>query len=63
MVGPKDYAPICLSLEEVTVRAGHEVLTEVDDNNVLIVGDPQGILVHGSGLTQPANYNNQINYF
>jgi hypothetical protein len=50
-------------LEEVTVQAGHEVLTEVDDNNVLIVGEPQGILVHSSGLTQPANYNNQINYF
>jgi hypothetical protein len=32
-------------LEEVTVRAGHEVLVEVDDDNVPIVGDPQEILV------------------
>jgi hypothetical protein len=45
-------------LEEVTVRAGHEVLAEVDDDNVLIVGDPQGILVHNSGLTQSTNYKN-----
>jgi hypothetical protein len=26
------------------LRAGHEVLMEVDDNSALIVGDPQGIL-------------------
>jgi hypothetical protein len=31
-------------LEEVAVRADHKVLIEVDDNIVLIVGDPQGIL-------------------
>jgi hypothetical protein len=39
-----DYAPICLSLEEVIVHAGHEVLMKVDDHSVLIVGDPQVIL-------------------
>jgi hypothetical protein len=33
-----------LSLEEFSVRAGHEVLIEVDDNPSLIVGDPQAIL-------------------
>jgi hypothetical protein len=31
-------------LEEVAVRAGHEVLLEVDDHSALIVGDPRGIL-------------------
>jgi hypothetical protein len=31
-------------LEEAAVRAGHEVLMEVDDNISLIVGDPHGIL-------------------
>jgi hypothetical protein len=31
-------------LEGVIVHAGHEVLMEVDDNIVLIVGDQQGIL-------------------
>jgi hypothetical protein len=39
-----DYAPICLSLEEVTVRAGHKVVVEADDNSALIVGNQQGIL-------------------
>jgi hypothetical protein len=33
-----------VSLEKVAVRAGHDVLMEVDDNISLIVGDPQGIL-------------------
>ncbi len=33
-----------MSLEEVTVRAGNKVLVKVDNNSVLIVGDPQGIL-------------------
>jgi hypothetical protein len=37
-----------MSLEEVTVNAGHEVLVEVIDNSVLIVADLRGIL----GLTQ-----------
>jgi len=31
-------------LEEVAVHARRKVLMEVDDNNALIVGDPQGIL-------------------
>jgi hypothetical protein len=31
-------------LEEVAMRAGHEVLKEFDDNILLIVGDPQEIL-------------------
>jgi hypothetical protein len=31
-------------LEEVAVRAGHEVLMDVKNNCALIVGDPQGIL-------------------
>jgi hypothetical protein len=31
-------------LEEVAMHAAHKVLMEVDDNNALIVGDPQGIL-------------------
>jgi len=31
-------------LEEVAVCAGHEVLIEVDDNILLIVGNLQGIL-------------------
>jgi hypothetical protein len=44
MVRPIEKAPICLSLEEVTVRASHEVMMEVDDNILLIVGDPHGIL-------------------
>jgi hypothetical protein len=28
---------------EVAVRAGHDILMEVDDNNALIVGTTQGI--------------------
>jgi hypothetical protein len=32
-----------MSLEEVAVRASHEVLLEVDDNSELIVDDPQVI--------------------
>jgi len=35
---------MCLSLVEVTVRACHNFLKEVDDNILLIVGKPQGIL-------------------
>jgi hypothetical protein len=31
-------------LEEVAVRVGRKVLMEVDDNILLIVSDPQGIL-------------------
>jgi hypothetical protein len=44
MVRPIDEDPICLSLEEVTVRAGHKFLVNIDVNNVPIVGHPQGIL-------------------
>jgi hypothetical protein len=40
----KRIAPIPLSLEEVTVYAGHEVLMEVDDNISLSVVNPKGIL-------------------
>ncbi len=36
--------PICMSLGEVAVRAGREVLVEVDDSSVLIVGYQQKIL-------------------
>jgi hypothetical protein len=35
---------IHLSLEKVAAYADHEVIVEVDDNIVLIVGNPQGIL-------------------
>jgi hypothetical protein len=35
---------ICLSLEEVAMPSGHKVLTEVDNNILLIVSDPQGTL-------------------
>jgi hypothetical protein len=31
-------------LEDVPVRAGHKVLMEADDNILMIIGDPQGIL-------------------
>jgi hypothetical protein len=37
MVRPKGYAPIHLSLEEVSAHAGHEVLLEVVDHRTLIV--------------------------
>jgi hypothetical protein len=32
-----------MSLVEVAVLAAYEVLLDVNDNGVLIVGDPQGI--------------------
>jgi hypothetical protein len=35
---------ICLSLEEVSMYAGHKVLMKVDDNILLIVCSPCGIL-------------------
>jgi hypothetical protein len=38
------YFRICLSLEDVTMCADHEVLMEVDNNSVPIVDDQQGIL-------------------
>ncbi len=43
-VGQIYYGPICLSLEDVTVHAGHKVMAEADDNSDLIVGNRQGIL-------------------
>jgi hypothetical protein len=35
---------IYLSLEEVAMHAGHQVLMKVDDNILLIVSNPQGVL-------------------
>ncbi len=35
-----------MSLVEVAVLAAYEVLLDVNDNGVLIVGDPQGIWGH-----------------
>jgi hypothetical protein len=32
-----------ISMEAVAVRAGYNVFIEVEDNILLIVGDPQGI--------------------
>jgi hypothetical protein len=40
---PMEQVPICMSLEKVDVRAGHDVLMEVDDNISLIVVNPHGI--------------------
>jgi hypothetical protein len=31
-------------MEKVAVYAGHKVLMDIDDNSVLIVNNPQGIL-------------------
>ncbi len=36
--------PVCLSMEEVTVHTGHKVLTEVDNNFLLIASDLQEII-------------------
>jgi hypothetical protein len=44
MVRLIDQAPVCLSLEEVTLCSSLEVLTEVNDTNALIVGKPKVIL-------------------
>ncbi len=35
---------MCLTLKQVDASAGRELLMEVDDNILLNVGDPQGIL-------------------
>jgi hypothetical protein len=51
MVGTIAYATICLSLEEVTVLAGNEVLMKVDNIISLIVPDPIGFYISNSGLT------------
>jgi len=40
MVWSIDYVPICLSLEQVAMRAGNEVWMEISNNSALIVGDP-----------------------
>jgi len=40
MVKPIDYAPIGLSMEEVAVCPGRKVLVEVNNESVLIVGNP-----------------------
>ncbi len=42
IAGIIDCAPLHMSLDGVAVHAGHEILKEVDDNSVPIVGDPQG---------------------
>jgi hypothetical protein len=44
MVRPIEKAPICHSLEVVALRAGLEVLMEVNNNILLIVGKPRGFL-------------------
>ncbi len=44
MVRPIEEAPICLYLEEVAVRAGHNVMIDVDANISLIIGNPHMIL-------------------
>ncbi len=44
MVCPIEQALTCLSLQEVSVCAGHKILMAFDDNIWLIVGDLQGIL-------------------
>jgi len=41
-IRPQDY--IWLALEVVAVWASHNISMEVNDNSVLIVGDPQVIL-------------------
>ncbi len=43
MVRPIGYAPPCQSSEEIVVRAGHEVMMEVDGNISMNVVNPQGI--------------------
>ncbi len=44
MIGPIDLPAIHLSMEEVALRAGNEVLVEVDDDRSHIDGNPGGIL-------------------
>jgi hypothetical protein len=44
MVRPIYQSHICLSLEEVTVPAANKVWLKVDNNNVRIVGNSQGII-------------------
>jgi hypothetical protein len=42
MVRPIDQTPDCLSMKEVAVHAGHQVLEEVDNSTALIVGIHEG---------------------
>ncbi len=44
LVRPINWATVHLSLIEVTVHACQGVLMEVDENSLLLAGDPQGIL-------------------
>jgi hypothetical protein len=44
MVRPMVWTHILLSLEDIVVHSGHEVLMEVDNNILIPVGDLQGIL-------------------
>jgi hypothetical protein len=44
MVGRIEYALIHLSLVDVAACAGHKGLMGFNENILLIVGDPQGIL-------------------
>jgi hypothetical protein len=44
LVRPIEKSHISLSLEEVTVCAVHKVLMEVNNDILLIVGNPQGML-------------------
>jgi hypothetical protein len=40
IVMPSGQGCIHLSLEEVVAHADHEVLMEIKDNSVLLIGDP-----------------------
>ncbi len=44
MIRTIEYTIIFMYLKEVALRAGHEVLMNVNDNSALIVGDPHKIL-------------------
>jgi hypothetical protein len=57
MVKPMLYAPIHQSLKEVSVRAGYEVLTEVD-NISLPVGNPLNIFGQIHLLNLIVSYSN-----
>jgi hypothetical protein len=47
-----DFAPVCLSLEEVIELSDHTILVEAGDNSMLIVGYPYGNLDEQLGLAQ-----------
>ncbi len=57
MVGLIEKPPIHLSLEEFGVRAGPEVLNEVNDNISLIVSNLPGIVDHKLRLYQICSLN------